>query len=148
MDFLAGTSIQEWLHVYLNKYEIDITNSFPIMSPPGRVGRHIVFPVCLSVCPSVRHKIMSALQFDEKKFNETSYICKALSDDVSCTRTITFACIFPPLLLSVGLSVTKSCSLYNLITVKDISTKLHAFIKHNQTTYAYLACLFFKLSPL
>ena len=30
-----------------------------IMSPPDRVGRHIVFPrasVCLSVRPSVRHK--------------------------------------------------------------------------------------------
>ena len=34
-----------------------------IMSPPFRVGRHIVFArvVCLSVCPSVCHKIVSAL---------------------------------------------------------------------------------------
>ena len=39
-----------------------------VMSPPVRVGRHIVFPlasvclwVCRSVCLSVRHKIVSAL---------------------------------------------------------------------------------------
>ena len=32
--------------------------------------------------------------------------------------------------LSVCLSVTKSCLLYNLITVSDISTKLHTFLKH------------------
>ena len=59
---------------------------FPvIMSPPVRVGRHIVFPlasVCLCVC----------------------------------------------------LSVTKSCPRYNLITVTDISTKLHTFVKHIETT--------------
>ena len=28
------------------------------------------------------------------------------------------------------LSVTKSCPLYNLITIRDISTKLHTFVKH------------------
>ena len=36
--------------------------------------------------------------------------------------------------LSVCLSVTKSCPLYNLITVTDISTKLHTFVKHIETT--------------
>ena len=56
-----------------------------------------------SVCPSVRHKIVSA-----------------------------FACI-TPLPLFVGLSVTKSCPLYNLITVKDISTKVLTFVKLIQT---------------
>ena len=35
---------------------------------------------------------------------------------------------------SVCLSVTKSCPLYNLITVTDISTKLHTFVKHIETT--------------
>ena len=30
--------------------------------------------------------------------------------------------------------VTKSCPLYNLITVRDISTKLPTFVKHIQTT--------------
>ena len=55
------------------------------MSPPVRVGRHIVFPLA-----SVG--------------------------------------------LSVCLSVTKSCPLYNLITVTDISTKLHTFVKHIETT--------------
>ena len=35
--------------------------------------------------------------------------------------------------LSVCLSVTKSCPLYNLITVTDISTKLHTFVKHIET---------------
>ena len=37
-----------------------IISVFFIMSPPDRVGRHIVFPrasVCLSVCLSVRHKL-------------------------------------------------------------------------------------------
>ena len=42
-------------------------------------------------------------------------------------------------LASVGLSVCgsvchKSCPLYNLITVTDISTKLHTFVKHIRTT--------------
>ena len=32
--------------------------------------------------------------------------------------------------VSVCLSGTKSCPLYNLITVTDISTKLHTFVKH------------------
>ena len=34
--------------------------------------------------------------------------------------------------VSVYLSVTKSCPLYNLITVTDISTKLHTFVNHNR----------------
>ena len=50
--------------------------------------------------------------------------------------------LFFPLRLSVGLfvclsvclSVTKSCPLYNLITVTDISMKLHTFVKHIETT--------------
>ena len=41
--------------------------------------------------------------------------------------------LFFPLRLSVCLSVTKSCPLYNLITVTDISTKLHTFVKHIKT---------------
>ena len=36
--------------------------------------------------------------------------------------------------LSVCLSVTKSCPLYNLITVTDISMKLHPFVQHIETT--------------
>ena len=40
--------------------------------------------------------------------------------------------VFP--LASVCLSVTKSCPLYNLITVTDISTSLHTFVKHIETT--------------
>ena len=35
--------------------------------------------------------------------------------------------------VSVCLSVTKSCPLYNLITVTDISMKLHTFVKHIET---------------
>ena len=50
--------------------------------------------------------------------------------------------LFFPLRLSVGLSVclwvclsvTKLCPLYNLITVTDISMKLHTFVKHIETT--------------
>ena len=53
--------------------------------PPGRVGKHIVFPLAsVGLC--------------------------------------------------VCLSVTKSCPLHNLITVTDISTKLHTFVKHIETT--------------
>ena len=37
-----------------------------------------------------------------------------------------------PVCLSVCPS-QKSCPLYNLITVRDISTKLHTFVKHIQT---------------
>ena len=46
--------------------------------------------------------------------------------------------LFFPLRLSVCgsvcLSVTKSCPLYNLITVTDISTKLHICVKQIETT--------------
>ena len=42
--------------------------------------------------------------------------------------------LFSPLRPSVFLSVTKSCLLFNLITVRGISTKLHTFVKHIQTT--------------
>ena len=39
---------------------------------------------------------VTALLLDNRYmyFNETSYICKAHSDDVSCKRTIALACIF------------------------------------------------------
>ena len=33
----------------------------------------------------------------------------------------------------MGLSVTKSCPLYNLITITDISMKLHTFLKGTAT---------------
>ena len=50
------------MHVIVQGFYLNL-----VMSPPDRVGRHIVFPrasvrpsvclsVCLSVCPSVRHK--------------------------------------------------------------------------------------------
>ena len=39
------------------------------------------------------------------------------------------ASVCPSVCPSVCLSVTKSCPLYNLITVTDISTKLHTFVK-------------------
>ena len=42
--------------------------------------------------------------------------------------------LFFPLRLSVCLSVSKPCLLYNLITVKDISMTFHTFVKHIQTT--------------
>ena len=46
--------------------------------------------------------------------------------------------LFFPLHLSVGLSVclsvTKSCLLYNLIADTDISMKLHIFVKHIKMT--------------
>ena len=39
-----------------------------------------------------------------------------------------------PLRPSICLSVTKSCPLYNLKTVSDISKKFHTFVRHIQTT--------------
>ena len=39
-------------------------------------------------------------------------------------------CFSPCLCPSICLSVTKLCPLYNLITVTDISMKLHTFVKH------------------
>ena len=38
------------------------------------------------------------------------------------------------LFFPLRLSVTKSCPLYNLITITDISTKLHTFVKPIETT--------------
>ena len=59
-------------------------SNFLIMSPPGRVERHILFsPLSPSVCPT-QNRVRSTL--------------------------------------------------YNLITVRDISTKLHTLVKHIQTT--------------
>ena len=43
-------------------------------------------------------------------------------------------CFSPGVCGSVCLSVTKLCRLYNLITVTDISKKLHTFVKHIETT--------------
>ena len=37
-------------------------------------------------------------------------------------------------LVSVRLSVTKSCPIYNLKTSRDVSTKLQTLVKHIQTT--------------
>ena len=49
------------------------------------------------------------------------------SGDILCFPLRLSVCVF------VCLSVTKSCPLYNLITVTDISTKLHTFVKHIET---------------
>ena len=38
-----------------------------------------------------------------------------------------------PLVSVRSLSITKSCPLYNLLTVKDILMKLHIFVKHIET---------------
>ena len=44
-------------------------------------------------------------------------------------------CVCGSVRLWVCLSVRhKSCPLYNLITLTDISTKLHTFVKHIETT--------------
>ena len=48
-------------------------------------------------------------------------------------RHIVFPLASVCLCVCVCLSVTKSCPLYNLITVTDISTKLHTFVKHIET---------------
>ena len=45
-------------------------------------------------------------------------------------ETYCFSCCLRP---SVCLSVTKSCPLFNLKTVRVISTKLHTFVRHIQT---------------
>ena len=63
--------------------------------------------------------------------------------------------LFFPLRPSVGLCVclsgTKSCPLYNLITVTDISNKLHTFVKHIETMChaqePYLLLVYFSNYP-
>ena len=55
-----------------------------------------------------------------------------LSNDKSLNVT-QYIWIYFPLRLFEGLSVTKLCPLYNLITVRDISTNLHTSEKHIQT---------------
>ena len=64
----------------------------------------------------------------------------------NCTRGLGGVVIMSPSCLPPGrvgrhcfspcvrrLSVTKLCTLYNLKTVRDISTKLHTLVKHIQT---------------
>ena len=55
-------------------------------------------------------------------------------------------CCFP-LPPPVCLSVTKSCPLYNLITIRDILTKFHTLVDVICKRTITLACLFFKLFP-
>ena len=50
--------------------------------------------------------------------------------------------------LSIGLSVTKSCLRYNLITFTDISKKLHTSKDVSCKRTITLACLFFQIIPL
>ena len=62
------------------------------MSFPTSVGKHTVFP-CASVCPS---QIVSTLKLKNllKYYDWTSDICKTPLGKVSCTSSITMACIF------------------------------------------------------
>ena len=65
-----------------------------------------------------------------------------------CTRTITLLLIFWsyfPLIICNAIS----CQLDNLITVRGISTKLHTFVKHIQTTcHAQVPLLLYVYVPL
>ena len=47
-----------------------------------------------------------------------------------CGSVYLSVCLCVCVCLSVCLSITKSCPLYNLITVTNISAKLHTFVKH------------------
>ena len=57
----SNSAVNTWVitgtaKILSNRTPVVIDAAFGIMSPPFRVGRHIVFPrasVCLSVCPSV-----------------------------------------------------------------------------------------------
>ena len=54
-------------YFYIEK--LGFAGVYLIMSPPFRVGRHIVFP-CASVCPSLRHK--SCLLYNLKTVKDFS----------------------------------------------------------------------------
>ena len=62
-----------------------------------------------------------------------SYVYELCLPPARVGRNCFSPCVCVSVSLCVCLSVTKSCPLYNLITVTDISTKLHTIVKHIET---------------
>ena len=58
-------------------------------------------------------------------------VAKPVAVELRCHATALIPLV--SVCVSVCLSVTKPCPLYNLITVTDISMKLHTFVKHIET---------------
>ena len=67
---------------------------------------------------------------DDPRLTLTYFTAKIMSPPGKGRETY---CSSPCFCLSVWLSVTKSCLLHNVITVTDISMKLHTFVKHIET---------------
>ena len=95
-----------------------------------------------TICAQTTEKYLILLQMfkDNKIFsrclaaneNMESFQWAGLSKQIYVVFPLASVCLC--VCVSVCLSVTKSCPLYNLITVTDISTKLHTFVKHIETT--------------
>ena len=94
-------------HNLLYEYLNYVSLSFP---PPPHQG-HIInycFSLCVhivspSVCLSVTNRVCSVTPKPLRYFDKTSHTCKAPSDEVSCTRTITlsyFSTYFPFIIFS------------------------------------------------
>ena len=125
-SFQATVQLADILHVCL-----------VLISDYSSVGRH-------STCLSCTH---FRLQFSWQTFYmfvlysfqatvqlaDILHVCLVLIMSPPCKGWETY-CFSPCVCGSVCLSVTKSCPLYNLITVTDISTKQHTFVKHIETT--------------
>ena len=67
-------------------------------------------------------------------FSDNQVIYLFMSPPCKGRETSCFSpCVRLSVCLYVCLSVAKSCPIYNLITVTDISTKLHTIVKHIET---------------
>ena len=107
----------------------------PPPPPPPWKGRetYCFFPcihpsLCLSVTKLCQLYNLKTFKND---FNETSYIYKAHSEDVSCHNSSLD--IFGVISLDhLIICNAISCPLYNLITVRGISMKLYTFVKQIQ----------------
>ena len=87
--------------------------------------------------------VTSAVYSGHKAINQTNHLqiimsppCKGHHPPAWVGRHIVFplASVCGSVCLCVCFSGTKSCPPYNLITVTDILTKLHTFVKHIETT--------------
>ena len=120
--------------VYTVCPELSVQNLSIIMSPPFRVGRHIVF--AWVVCPSVCHKIVAALKLKNhlRYFHETLHKCKATWDDLQSARIVTLDSIFLEL-WPFEIENSRFCdmvvSLCNPKTVQATVMKLHININQH-----------------
>ena len=86
--------------------------------------------LCISSLPARMRMIDSKMK--ELEFSQDIMLPPCKGRETYCSSPCVRLCVCG--CLSVCLSVTKSCPLYNLKTVTDISTKLHTVVKHIETT--------------